>query len=1203
MPAAEPPVLEQQPQSWLDFLIDTVAPKAAYAYQWTQVGPHPLQNSSLNKVSGRAFSLAVDPASNTQRILQGGVGGLWRTSNGGAGWTALTDNEQYMVRRLAVHRDTTTNVVTVLAGSDSAADDLSAGVPLKALGILRSANAWTDPISSWARIGPPNTPGGLNSQSTEAILDLKLDTTQPQPRLWAVTSTLGLPYALWWSENFLTAAPDSVTWQRVTLPSELTQFKFLLVSPYYCPPTNTGRLYLKSVSASTGYAWYRSSNRGNTWTNIGSGGGDFTVGDPVIAPCMNGSCTNCQTATDTIYELRTNGSGLCVTTPTQRTLWKTSDSGATWQHVTSADCAFIGSPAQDTLAIHPSNPGIVAVGFVDIYRSVNNGPFERVTFWNDPTDVHADHGALLFAPDAANPNRLIDGNDGGVWSTNDFLASLPSWTNRNDAISTILFYTGDIDTLNYGVSWGASQDNGLMKGGTPLLWRRVLNLGDATRILVDPTNSNCIYYTGSFSGTPEFSKSTDGGYSRGPDLMNPPPTPGTITIDPSDRNTVIAVSGQDIYRTLNGGSSWASLATLGTGFGATAIAPTAAAPSSIILAGGCGMVKRTTNANGPSAPTWTTHGLGTFPSRCIKDFVCNQKVPCTSSQGIIYAAFDGFEQNLNPNVSTRHVFRSADAGQTWIDVSGTGSTGLPDIPVNSLVLHPQDANVIYAGTDMGVFQGTFDPIGSTTTWGTLTNGLPRIAAIGRIALHPDSGIMRAFTYGRSTWEAQLLSPPNPDLKVNTTTGPVNAQSPRVSSGPGQNYAVAWIDNRTDARNTNTPHVYYRAYGYDTPGQPTALSTGNFRVDDDVVPHATQAVSLSADPVSPYASLCSRLMWSDNRVNGVNQHVFIGAMCSDGYKFFVTDIRADQHSPGINATNPGVAFQPNFNIAAVWQADRAVGSSLHDIYARFFDTYGSPKGSQFPVNIFAPPAGTYTDATMPTMASDSSGYVFVAWQESIKSLTTNLVVDSRVVIVKYDMDGSLASGWYRVDGGDASYDRYDPALTVDPSGNVIVAWWEWKRDATQRETVFYRRYSNALAVLDSMPVKVDTPPLTPPGAQSARSPSVATDASNNFAIAWLANVNAPAGTSWNAFAKGFSASGTILKNDFRVDLSGRSNGGPPRVARVRRECVGGANQNLACSSDANCPGSTCGNRRFAFAWRDNRSNSSYFDVYTRVVPSR
>jgi hypothetical protein len=38
----------------------------------------------------------------------------------------------------------------------------------------------------------------------------------------------------------------------------------------------------------------------------------------------------------------------------------------------------------------------------------------------------------------------------------------------------------------------------------------------------------------------------------------------------------------------------------------------------------------------------------------------------------------------------------------WRSLDGAGATGLPDIPVHSLVVDPDDSQRLYRGTDLGV---------------------------------------------------------------------------------------------------------------------------------------------------------------------------------------------------------------------------------------------------------------------------------------------------------------------------------------------------------------------------------------------------------------------------------------------------------------------------------------------------------------------
>jgi hypothetical protein len=508
--------------------------------------------------------------------------------------------------------------------------------------------------------------------------------------------------------------------------------------------------------------------------------------------------------------------------------------------------------------------------------------------------------------------------------------------------------------------------------------------------------------------------------------------------------------------------------------------------------------------------------------------------------------------------------------------------------------------------DMGVYQGTYN--GSTWSWATFMTGFPMGAWVTDLSVHADSGILRAWTYGRSVWETQPFAIPNPDLKVNTTN-PVNEiqrNSQRISSMVGQTFAVSWVDDRLG---TNNWHVYIRSYTYDPNGAPSNLGIEQ-RVDTTSNTHVAQMASLSISPTEVTTPSCSRLAWHDDRLQpGVNQHIYTQYICSDTYKLFNTDLRVDQHPTNINATNAAIAFQPTSAAFAVaWQADRSAGSALHDIYARFFNSLGGPKGNQFMVNSIS----STSDATLPAIASDGNGNIFVAWEEK----DTSPSLDYKVFAARYDLNGALLNGPARVDSQASNTVRHDVALGVEnvcsvsglpctlssdcavgqtcSATAIVVGWWESVNDGPA--TVFGRRLSYNLT--GGSPVQINQPPEAPTGVKRAGIPSIAVDSANNFVFSWSANVNDP--NSWSAFARSFDSGGNGLMNDFRVDLAGRAAVGAPRVARGRKECAGGTSKNQSCTSDSQCPGSVCKLRRYAFAWRDNRSG--HFDMYTRVVPS-
>jgi photosystem II stability/assembly factor-like uncharacterized protein len=82
-------------------------------------------------------------------------------------------------------------------------------------------------------------------------------------------------------------------------------------------------------------------------------------------------------------------------------------------------------------------------------------------------------------------------------------------------------------------------------------------------------------------------------------------------------------------------------------------------------------------------------------------------------------------------------------GASWRNRSGN----LPDIPVNAIVVDPQDAQRVFAATDHGVYQ-TLD---GGKSWTSFSNGLPN-AIVGDLVMHEPKRLLRAGTRSRGAWE-------------------------------------------------------------------------------------------------------------------------------------------------------------------------------------------------------------------------------------------------------------------------------------------------------------------------------------------------------------------------------------------------------------------------------------------------------------------
>jgi hypothetical protein len=101
----------------------------------------------------------------------------------------------------------------------------------------------------------------------------------------------------------------------------------------------------------------------------------------------------------------------------------------------------------------------------------------------------------------------------------------------------------------------------------------------------------------------------------------------------------------------------------------------------------------------------------------------------------------------------------AQGAAAWIDISGT----LPDIPANAVAIDPLDANRIFIGTDIGVFE-TRDGGANWSVISASSSGLPNCAVFD-LRLHERTRMLRAATHGRGLWEKPIDAPSTPAVDL------------------------------------------------------------------------------------------------------------------------------------------------------------------------------------------------------------------------------------------------------------------------------------------------------------------------------------------------------------------------------------------------------------------------------------------------------
>jgi hypothetical protein len=105
--------------------------------------------------------------------------------------------------------------------------------------------------------------------------------------------------------------------------------------------------------------------------------------------------------------------------------------------------------------------------------------------------------------------------------------------------------------------------------------------------------------------------------------------------------------------------------------------------------------------------------------------------------------------------SSPKILRTTDLGQTWEDISGFGAgssstTGFPDVAVYCLYVRPDNPNIIWVGTEIGIVESQNYGL----TWGLLED-FPRVAVWDMKG--QDDQVVVA-THGRGIWTATIDTP-------------------------------------------------------------------------------------------------------------------------------------------------------------------------------------------------------------------------------------------------------------------------------------------------------------------------------------------------------------------------------------------------------------------------------------------------------------
>ena len=374
--------------------------------------------------------------------------------------------------------------------------------------------------------------------------------------------------------------------------------------------------------------------------------------------------------------------------------------------------------------------------------------------------LHLDHHEMVIDP--ANPDRVLLGNDGGLFLSYDAGAS---WLHLNNIPVTQMYFVATDDRSPYRI-YAGTQDNAALYGpsdaslddAVPDPWRSVYldrwTGGDSYVTLPDPTDDRFIYYEHQNGAMMRMDITGSSILSGGPSSQNIRPrlprgsaplrfswyTP--FFISPHDPRTLY-VGGDRVLKSIDRGTTWRAVSPeLGDPPGAdrapvTTGGFTMLAESPLrrgMLAGGTegGRLWLSTD----DGAQWRRIDTG-LPQKWVSRVTLSAQDPAT-----IYVSFTGFrEDDTHP-----YVFVSNDTGRTWRSIAAN----LPAEAVNVIKEDPTNADLLYVGTDLGVYVSR-DRGGS---WESLNATLPS-TPVQDLTVQSRESELVIGTYGRGAWVLDL----------------------------------------------------------------------------------------------------------------------------------------------------------------------------------------------------------------------------------------------------------------------------------------------------------------------------------------------------------------------------------------------------------------------------------------------------------------
>ncbi len=689
----------------------------------------------------RVASVAAVPGDVNTYYAGAASGGIFKSVDGGFGWTPIFDNEPVAAIGALAVSPSNPNIVWAGTGEAWAIRD----VDVMGNGMYKS----TDAGKTWQHVGLDET-GRIG----------RIITHPTNPDI-AFACALGRMTGPQQERGVYRTIDGGAHWERVLFVDENTGCSGLTMDAKNPLVLFAGTWQVEmhtygELSGGPGSGVYMTRDGGTTWKRITATGlpkSPLGKIDVAVAP----------TNSDRVYAL--------IQTADQGSVWRSDDGGTNW-HVVNWDRALIGRAGYYIhLAVSPANENEVFVSNSSFHESLDGGETFRPTPWG------GDNHDIWWDP--TNADRFVITHDGGM----NITTSHGRGFNRVTLPIGQMYHVSVDNQIPY-YFYSNMQDNTTMRGPSVQVgfggfgraaepgWDRGMGGCESGFTYADPTDPDIVWATCYGDEVTRWDAKTKLARSVSPWLhtLDSPPNDtkyrchwtAPMAIDPFDHNTVY-YGCQVVFRTTNAGQSWSVICpdlstqdpkyivpsggivgdNLGQFYGEVVFA---IAPSTVQR----GLIWAGTN----DGKIWYTKDAGKNWNDMTKNVGMKPWGTITSIQPSFFdagTAYISVDYHLADDREP-FIYKTADFGATWTKITG----GLPSHQLSYVRVVAEDPNckgLLFAGTGNALFY-SLDAGGH---WTNLKNGLPS-SPVSWAVVQKKFHDLVVSTYGRGIYILDDITP-------------------------------------------------------------------------------------------------------------------------------------------------------------------------------------------------------------------------------------------------------------------------------------------------------------------------------------------------------------------------------------------------------------------------------------------------------------